>query len=84
MKDVDGERLYSAKDIGHVLQHVLGLDTKDILDALQSTREYHDMLRKRAKQVEPCWDCKTLLPHLESVITPMRRIPEYPIRRCDA
>jgi len=39
MKDVDGERLYSAKDIGHVLQHVFGLDTKDILDALQSTQE---------------------------------------------
>jgi len=71
MKDVDGERLYSAKDIGHVLQHVFGLDTKDILDALQSTQEYHDMLRKRSKQVEPCWDCKTLLPHLESVITPV-------------
>ena len=84
MKDVDGERLYSAKDIGHVLQHVLGLDTKDILDALQSTQEYHDMLRKKFKNVEPCWDCKAMLPHLESVITPMRRIPEYPIRRCDA
>ena len=91
MKYIDGERLYSAKDIGHLLGHVFALDTKDILDALQSTQEYHDMLRKRSKElftrwkpIEPCWDCKAMLPHLESVITPIRRQRGYsPTKECD-
>ena len=73
MQNVDGVKLYSVEEIGHLLMHVFNLDEREILTNLQKTEELHrklkDMQKKLSKNyIEPCWDCRLLLPMLREYI----------------
>jgi len=68
MRNVDGVKLYSVEDITHLLMHVLNLDEMEILTKLHEVEKHQRILREQSKNIEPCWDCRLLLPQLRNHI----------------
>ena len=68
MKNIDGVKLYSVEEIGHLLMQVFKLDEMEILTKLHEVEKYQRILREQPKNTEPCWDCRLLLPMLREYI----------------
>ena len=66
MQNVDGVKLYSVEEIGHLLMQVFKLDEMEILTKLHEVEKYQRTLREQPKNTEPCWDCRLLLPELRN------------------
>ena len=56
--------MFTLEDVEHIIEYVLDMTLPDALAKVRATQAIHADLREKTNGIEPCWDCRQMIPEL--------------------
>ena len=58
------QAMFTLEDVEHIIEYVLDMTLPDALAKVRATQAIHADLREKTNGIEPCWDCRQMIPEL--------------------
>ena len=58
------QAMFTLEDVEHIIEYVLDMTLPDALAKVRATQAIHANLREKTNGIEPCWDCRMMIPEL--------------------